>query len=155
MRWRILIPLLLCAAVPARADLVILTDGAVLKVKTYESEGDRAHLVFARGGQMILPIERIERVIENEVEDPEPAPAEAAAELAEVPAPAILLGFDAASPVPEGPYGALIYEKAKQHSLNPRIVSALIHAESAGNARAVSHKGARGLMQLMPATANR
>ena len=35
------------------------------------------------------------------------------------------------------------------------MVAALIRAESAGNPRAVSHKGARGLMQLMPATAER
>ncbi|HBL29508.1 MAG TPA: lytic transglycosylase domain-containing protein, partial [Acidobacteria bacterium] len=51
------------------------------------------------------------------------------------------------------PYGAIIYDAAKRHSVNPQIVAAVIKAESAGNRRAVSHKGARGLMQLMPATA--
>jgi soluble lytic murein transglycosylase-like protein len=154
MRLRLFLPLILCAAVPVRADLVVLTDGAVLKVGSFEAEGDRAYLVFPTGGRMTLPIDRVERVIENEVEEPEPAPPQMAAAAPAAP-PAIALAFEEASPVPAGPYGTLIYEKAKQHALNPRIVSALIHAESAGNPRALSHKGARGLMQLMPATAGR
>ena len=57
--------------------------------------------------------------------------------------------------VPDGPYGPMIFEAAKRHALNPQVVAALIRAESAGNPRAVSNKGARGLMQLMPATAER
>ncbi len=49
----------------------------------------------------------------------------------------------------------MIYEASRRHALNPQVVAALIHTESAGNPRAVSRKGARGLMQLMPATAER
>ncbi len=55
----------------------------------------------------------------------------------------------------KGPYGDLIFETAKRHRVNPQVVAALIRQESAGKPRAVSHKGARGLMQLMPATAER
>jgi soluble lytic murein transglycosylase-like protein len=57
--------------------------------------------------------------------------------------------------VPEGPYGSMIFEAARRHKVNPQVVAALIRQESAGNPRAISHKGARGLMQLMPATAQR
>jgi soluble lytic murein transglycosylase-like protein len=42
---------------------------------------------------------------------------------------------------------------ARQFNLDPALVRAVIHAESGFNARARSHKGAIGLMQLMPATA--
>ena len=42
---------------------------------------------------------------------------------------------------------------ARQFHLDPALVRAVIHAESGFNARARSHKGAIGLMQLMPATA--
>jgi soluble lytic murein transglycosylase-like protein len=38
--------------------------------------------------------------------------------------------------------------------VQPRLVRAVVHVESRGNPSAVSSKGARGLMQLMPATAS-
>jgi soluble lytic murein transglycosylase-like protein len=50
-------------------------------------------------------------------------------------------------------YDDVIVEAAGQHSVDPALVKAVIHAESAFNPHAVSAKGARGLMQLMPATA--
>jgi soluble lytic murein transglycosylase-like protein len=56
---------------------------------------------------------------------------------------------------PQSPYGKIIYDVAIRHSINPHLVAALIHVESAFNARAVSPKGAYGLMQLLPETARR
>jgi Transglycosylase SLT domain len=140
---------------PAGAELVILTDGRFLKVAAYEAEGDVARLTFDHGGRMSMPILRVERVIEDEViPEPDPPPAPLVAEATAAPAP-LPLRFAEDQPVPEGPYGELIYETAKRHQVNPQVVAALIRQESAGNRRAVSHKGARGLMQLMPATAQR
>jgi soluble lytic murein transglycosylase-like protein len=139
---------------PAAAELVVLTDGNVLKVKGYEAVGEQAWITLSFGGRMTVPIERVERVVDDEVV-PAPPMDEVEAAVAEAPAPPIPLRFSEDQPVPEGPYGTLIYEVAKRHSVNPRIVAALIRQESAGNLRAVSHKGARGLMQLMPATALR
>ena len=40
------------------------------------------------------------------------------------------------------------------YHLDPDLVNSVIHAESGFNSRAVSRKGARGLMQLMPSTAS-
>ena len=44
---------------------------------------------------------------------------------------------------------------ARQFGVEEAVVRAVIHAESAFNPTAVSHAGAQGLMQLMPATARR
>jgi soluble lytic murein transglycosylase-like protein len=49
----------------------------------------------------------------------------------------------------------LIEQIANEHELRPALVHAVIRAESAYRADAVSSKGAVGLMQLMPGTAER
>lgn len=46
-----------------------------------------------------------------------------------------------------------IRDAAQRHGVPEDLVSAVIRVESGFNARAVSRKGARGLMQLMPGTA--
>jgi soluble lytic murein transglycosylase-like protein len=50
---------------------------------------------------------------------------------------------------------SLIYEISLEIGLDPDLVDAVVRVESAYNPRAVSRRGAMGLMQLMPATASR
>jgi Transglycosylase SLT domain len=52
-------------------------------------------------------------------------------------------------------YDGLIADAARRNSLDPRLVKSVVLIESAFNPAAVSRKGARGLMQLMPETAVR
>lgn len=47
----------------------------------------------------------------------------------------------------------LIRDAAAAHGLDAPLVQAIVRVESAFDPRAVSHKGALGLMQIMPATA--
>ena len=51
------------------------------------------------------------------------------------------------------PFADLISTVAASHNVDARLVHAVIEQESNYQARARSKKGARGLMQLMPATA--
>lgn len=48
---------------------------------------------------------------------------------------------------------SMIGEIARRHGVSPELVKAVVTVESSFDARAVSSKGARGLMQLMPSTA--
>ena len=50
---------------------------------------------------------------------------------------------------------AMVERLSRQEGLDPRLVDALVVAESGYNPQAVSKKGAMGLMQLMPQTARR
>jgi soluble lytic murein transglycosylase-like protein len=49
----------------------------------------------------------------------------------------------------------LVREAADRHSVDPALVRAVIETESNWNPKAYSHKGAGGLMQLIPTTAQR
>jgi soluble lytic murein transglycosylase-like protein len=50
-------------------------------------------------------------------------------------------------------YDGIVQEMASLHRIPAELIHSIIRAESAYDSRAVSHKGAMGLMQLMPATA--
>jgi soluble lytic murein transglycosylase-like protein len=52
-------------------------------------------------------------------------------------------------------YDPIIERHAARHGVDPTLVRAVIQVESGFDPTSVSHKGARGLMQLMPATARR
>ncbi|MDM7921177.1 MAG: lytic transglycosylase domain-containing protein [Pyrinomonadaceae bacterium] len=52
-------------------------------------------------------------------------------------------------------HDAYIVESSLRHRIDPLLIYAQMHQESSFKIRATSHKGASGLMQLMPATARR
>ena len=56
-------------------------------------------------------------------------------------------------PAARVPFALEIREAARRHGLSGSLLAALVRTESAFDPRAVSHAGAKGLGQLMPATA--
>ena len=53
------------------------------------------------------------------------------------------------------PAAGFVRKYAARYRVPPELIAALIDVESQWNPRAISNKGAMGLMQLMPATAKR
>ena len=137
----------------ARADLVIFEDGRVVKAASYQIAEAEVEIFLHGGGSYRVDVGLVERIVEDEVEIAEVVIVEPASE---APAVAYDLSYKPhRKPLFGTPYDSLIDAEAKRHDLDASLVSAVIRAESNYHPRAVSRKGARGLMQLMPATARR
>jgi soluble lytic murein transglycosylase-like protein len=135
----------LSSAGRADAEIVYLSSGRTLSIKSHRADGENVVLTLRTGGEVTCDKSLIEKIVDDEVPHPEsePEPMSPAAEaLAEV-----------GSLLESTPYGELISSMSQAHGVNPLLVRALIQVESNYRPRARSRKGALGLMQLMPATA--
>jgi soluble lytic murein transglycosylase-like protein len=120
----------LAFATPALAETAVLRNGQRLQITGYERDGQLIHLHVV-GGRVAL---RAEEIVSIEPEEYFP-----------------LRASEAPS---DTPFALLIRAAAEKHGVDEELISSVITAESAFNPRAVSRKRARGLMQLMPATAS-
>lgn len=69
-------------------------------------------------------------------------------------APAGHRGISGTPQMPREELERLVHETAERHQVDPVLVRAVIEAESNWNPQATSSKGAQGLMQLVPGTAD-
>lgn len=140
--------MLFAVAIPAlAAEDVVLSTGFRMRVDRHEMRGDRV-VLYARGGVTELPasaVERFENVERLESADvPPPAVAN--------PPPAVPAAQIKAEEPSHDPR-VLLRDAANRSGLPPAFVESVAKVESALRADAISPKGARGVMQLMPATA--
>lgn len=129
----------------AGADIIVLTNGNFLKVESYEIVGDQVIVQLEVGGTVTLRLRSVERFVEDELGSP----------VDPYDAPDLDLGFSEDQAVPGTEYGVMIYEVARKYDVNARLVASVTAAESDFDSWARSEKGAMGLMQVMPATAER
>ncbi len=154
LRGALAAALLLLGAVPSGAELAVLTSGTHMSVTGWElvdrtasecSSQQCIRLHLESGATITMSLLSVERIVDDEIVD---APATA-------PEPGFEFSFRLGQPAPDTPFGALFLRIGSEHGLNPELLAALARAESGYDPNAVSSKGARGLLQLMPATAER
>jgi soluble lytic murein transglycosylase-like protein len=112
----------------ARAEIALLTNGQILKLEGHRVEDGLVILVLKGGGEMSVPPATVRGFVPDEVLD-------------EVAVP------------PGGNLREIAAAVARRHGLDPELVMAVVSVESDFKPEAVSPKGAQGLMQLMPKTA--
>src|SRR5688572_15405655 len=131
----------------ASAEIVIMTSGRTVSVKGHKKEGTSVILTLRSGGEVTLDATLVEKIVPDEVPYPEPVQAPPVVESPRLPTPS------RGAQLRDSIYSELIEAAAQTHGVDPILVQALIQVESNYQPRARSHKGAMGLMQLMPATA--
>lgn len=132
----IAVVLLLASVQAFGADLAILRNGFSIRHERREVVGQVTRLYLDTDNRSYVDIDTVQ--IERFETDMAPA-------------------ISMAPPLPAKPQtlDEVINTISGRHHIDPDLVNSVIHAESGFNPRAVSPKGARGLMQLMPQTASR
>lgn len=122
---------LAAAAVPARAEYFVLRSGQRLHVTGYQLLGEKYRLQMD-GGFVELPADNVAAIEPEDVFTSAP-PADAA----------------------KAPFRELIEAAAARYVVDADLITSVIAAESNFDAKAISRRNARGLMQLLPETAAR
>jgi len=113
----------------AAAELALLTHGSCLSITARRVEGETIFMTLREGGEVGVPVSLVSRFLPDEI-----------VELAAPSSRALSLREQATA-------------AARRHGLDPALVLAVVGVESDFQVDAVSPKGARGLMQLMPEVA--
>lgn len=158
MKRTLLFAALILAATQASASIAVFTDGRSMKVASFKAlDEETMQLTLKGGGSFTVPLSRVDRIVDDEVVE--------AAIVAEVKKIVEEQGgvfpkrswrySEESAPLFRSKFDKTIVEAAKKFDVDAALVSAVIKAESDFNPHELSNKGARGLMQLMPATAER
>ena len=147
----LLLASLLLAAAPIvhAAERITLRNGFTLDCLHREQVGDKQRLFLDPSSTNYMDVAATSILSVETIPDP-PTPIQAA-----ILQPAALTNpaeHSKAEPT-KAELAELLDHAGLAHNIDSDLLAAVVRAESGGHARAVSRAGARGLMQLMPATA--
>lgn len=150
---------LLCATAAGAAERVTLKNGFTIDCNHHATVGNKLRLYLNKSEESYIELRATDLMAVESLPDP-PTPA-AESGTATQPAPE--------RNTPEQPSAAqaaksptrlntadlheILARAGTAHNVDVDLLASIVKAESGGNTRAVSHTGAEGLMQLMPATA--
>ncbi len=121
--------LVVFAAPTVRAEYIVLRSGQRMSVIGYQILGN-SYRLQVKGGTVDVPVEQVLTIEPEEIFTPVPR-----------------------VEVSQEPFGELIRAAAKRYSVDADLITSVIAAESNFDPKAISRRNARGLMQLLPATA--
>jgi hypothetical protein len=127
------------------AEVIFFANGRTISVKDYRISGDTVTVTLRQGGEATFDKALISHIAPSEIPDEPAATALAAVETA--------VGSPGREPLEGRPFAELIETVSLKHGIDPALVHAVVEAESNYRPGAKSQVGARGLMQVMPATA--
>jgi soluble lytic murein transglycosylase-like protein len=148
----------LAAPLANASDLAILRNGNSIRHERRQVVGPvtRLYLSDSASGYIEIPTDQIERF----ETDATPAISKAAAPERPNPAPKLFPSGTSQTANQQQPLvdrrslDEMVSGAGQRHQIDPDFINSVIRAESGFNNRAVSKKGAQGLMQLMPQTAS-
>jgi soluble lytic murein transglycosylase-like protein len=139
------------------AELAVLRNGAQIAFVRKEQISATTTRLYLPSGYLDITTADIASFDRDDTPALEAAPAQppatAPTQNAAAPAPAVAAPAQAPPITTQADIEQVVREIATKHQLDPDFVASVIKAESDFKTRAVSRKGAQGLMQLMPQTA--
>jgi soluble lytic murein transglycosylase-like protein len=129
-----------CAAAPAGADIVRLSNGRTMSVESCQFDGDQVVLVMRGGGEVRAPRSLIAEILPDEIPQARTVAIEALAQSAAAARP----------PLAPAAIRTLVDRVAARVGLDRKLAHAVVRTESNYEPLAVSPRGAMGLMQIMP-----
>ena len=146
--WSLGLALAICgivrpAAAPSMHERVHFVSGDAIHIEGHRSDGDAVVLVLHGGVEIRCDSAMIDRIEPDRHRTARRALSNAAVTVRSSGIPARQ----------SRPYHDLVQNASQAHNVHPRLIHAVIKAESNYDAKATSHRGAAGLMQLMPALA--
>jgi hypothetical protein len=132
------------------AEIISFTNGRTMAVKDYRIDGDTITVTLRQGGEATFNKALVSSIQPSEVPEVEEIDGVAPAPFS--PIATVVAQISAVQPLDSRPFAGLIERVALKHGIDPELVHAVVRAESNYQPHAKSHVGARGLMQVMPAT---